>query len=64
MKNMHVTRLLSKQNVNRMSDPLSVPLVAGLRHMEEDLFHKVGSFMLDVYNDVQRGTLSAWSWPS
>ena len=20
--------------------------------------------MLDVYNDTQRGTLSAWSWPS
>ena len=48
----------------RKSDPLSVPLFASLRHMEDDLFHKVGSFMLDVYNDAQRGTLSAWSWPS
>ena len=45
------------------SDPLSVPLIAGLRHME-DLFHKVGSFILDVYYDAQRGTLSAGSWPS
>ena len=53
-----------RQHELRKSDPLSVPLIAGLRHMEEDLFHKVGSFILDVYNDAQRGTLSAWSWPS
>ena len=45
-------------------EPMSVPLLAGLRHMKEDLFHKVSSCMLDVYNDTQRGTLSAWSWPS
>ena len=53
-----------RQHELRKSDPLSVPLIAGLRHMEEDIFHKIGSFMLDVYNDAQRGTLSAWSWPS
>ena len=48
----------------RKTDPLSVPLFAGIRHMEEELFKKVGAYMLDVYNDAQRGTLSAWSWPS
>ena len=40
-----------RQQELRMSDPLCVPLIAGLRHME-DLFHKVGSFMLD-HNDAQ-----------
>ena len=32
--------------------------------MEADLFLKVSAYVLDVYNDAQRGTLSAWSWPS
>lgn len=48
----------------RKTDPLSVPLLAGMRHMEGDLFQKIGAYMLDVYNDAKRGTLSAWSWPS
>ena len=42
----------------------TVPLFAGLRHMEEDVFLKICSCMLYVYNDAQRGTISAWSWPS
>ena len=46
------------------SEPISVPLLAGLRRMEADLFLKVSAYVLDVYNDAQRGTLSAWSWPS
>ena len=32
--------------------------------MEKSTFEMVSVFMLDVYNDTQRGTLSAWSWPS
>ena len=28
------------------------------------MFKKISLFMLDVYNDGQRDTLSAWSWPS
>ena len=44
-------------------EPASVPLFAGLRHIEEDVILKVSSYMLDVYNDAQRGTISAWSWP-
>ena len=32
--------------------------------MEKSTFEKVSMFMLDVYNDAQRDTLSAWSWPS
>lgn len=46
------------------SEPMSVPLLAGLRCMETDMFLKVSAYVLDVYNDAQRGTLSAWSWPS
>ena len=45
-------------------EPTSVPLFAGLRRMEEDVFLKISSYMLDVSNDAQRGTISAWSWPS
>ena len=46
----------------RNTDPLSVPLIAGIRYIE--LFKKIGTYMLEVSNDGQRGTLSAWSWPS
>ena len=46
------------------SKPMSVRLLAGLRRMETDMFLKVSAYVFDVYNDVQRGTLSAWSWPS
>ena len=46
------------------SESTAVPLLAGLRRMETDLFLKVSAYVLDVYNDAQRGTLSAWSWPS
>ena len=28
------------------------------------MFEKVCVFMLDVYNDAQRYSFSAWSWPS
>ena len=45
-------------------DPMSVPIISGLRNMEKSTFEKVSMSMLDVYNDTQRGTLSAWSWPS
>ena len=45
-------------------EPTSVPLLVGLKRMEADLFLKVSAYMLDAYNDAQRGTISAWSWPS
>ena len=35
-------------------EPTSVPLFAGLRRMEEYVFLKISSYMLDVYNDAQR----------
>ena len=41
------------------SEPMSVPLLAGLRFMETDMFLKVSAYVLDVYNGAQRGTLSA-----
>ena len=60
----HEVAVIAKQQYElRKSDSLFVPLTACLRHME-DSSYKVSSFMLDVYNDAQRGTLSAWSWPS
>ena len=45
-------------------NPMSSPIISGLRNMEKSMFKKISLFMLDVYNDAQRGTLSAWSWPS
>ena len=30
------------------TDPLSVPLLAGIRHMKEEMFKKIGAYMLDV----------------
>ena len=45
-------------------DPMPVPIISRLRNMEKSTFEKVSVFMLDVYNDTQRGTLSAWTWLS
>ena len=28
------------------------------------LYGKIGGYMISVFNDAKRGTLSAWSWPS
>ena len=46
-----------RQSKMRSTDPLSVPLFAAMRRMELGLFKKIGAYMLDVYNDAQRGTL-------
>ena len=35
-------------------EPTSVPLFAGLRCMEEVVFLKISSYMLDVHTDAQR----------
>ena len=58
-----VVRAKHKDDMWRV-EPTTVPLFAGLRHMKEDAFLKICSYMLDVYNDAQRGTIFAWSWPS
>jgi len=34
-------------------EPTSVPLLAGLRHMEESLFLNLSVYILNVYNDAQ-----------
>lgn len=28
------------------------------------LYGKIGGYMISVFNNAKRGTLSAWSWPS
>ena len=40
------------------------PLATGIMNMDKELFAKVSSHMLDVYNNAKKGTLSAWSWSS
>ena len=47
-------------NENRTSHPLAT----GILNMDNELFTKVFSHMLDIYNDAKKGTLSAWSWSS
>ena len=37
-----------RQSEMRNTDPLSVPLLAGIRHMKEEMFKKIGAYMLDV----------------
>ena len=34
-----------------------------LCHLENKLFKKIGKYMLDIYNDAERGTLSSSRWP-
>ena len=61
----HDAALKAKRRSDLWSSELtSIPLLAGIRRMETDVFLKVSAYMLDVYNDAQRRTLSAWSWPS
>jgi len=58
----HDATIKAKRRSEMWNDePMSVPLYAGLRHMEEEVFGRVSACMLDVYNDAKRGTLSAWS---
>ena len=60
----HQAAMKAKHRCDMQStEPTSVPLLAGLRHMEADMFLKISAYMLGVYNDAQRGTISAWSWP-
>ena len=61
----HKTVVLAHQNkVLWNENRTSHPLAADILNMDNELFAKVSSDMLDVYNDAKRGTLSAWSWSS
>jgi len=40
------------------------PMDKYISQQNQKLANKIGCFMCTIFNDVKRGTLSAWSWPS
>ena len=56
----HDAAMKSKHRCDMWStEHTSVPLLAGVRHTEADMFLKVSAYMLDICNDAQRETMSA-----
>ncbi|XP_025423121.1 LOW QUALITY PROTEIN: zinc finger protein 862-like, partial [Sipha flava] len=43
---------------------INAPFNKLVSKQNEKLALKIGKFMIEVFNDAKRGTLSAWSWPS
>ena len=53
----------AKQRTSRFGSNVLANNFRTKEHGEKNMFEKVSVFMLDVYNDAQRGTVSAWKWP-
>lgn len=52
------------KNLSTSEININAPLNKLVSKQNEKLAIKIGKFMIEVFNDAKRGTLSAWSWPS
>lgn len=52
------------KNLSTSAININAPLNKLVSKQNEKLALKIRKFMIEVYNDAKRGTLSAWSWPS
>lgn len=56
---------IKASRIRKLESPLTeTPLDRSIAKANEKLGNKIGKYMISIYNDAKRLTLSAWSWPS